>query len=117
MSADSSLPPTPPGLFNALRGARALVTGGAGFIGSHLTDALLSHGAEVIVLDNLDGGSRDNVPAGARFVEGSLLNADLLASVTAGCRYVFHLAALGSVPRSVAEPRRFHDVNVNGTQN
>jgi UDP-glucose 4-epimerase len=107
----------PPGTFNTLRGARALVTGGAGFIGSHLADALLSHGADVVVLDNLDGGRTANVPAGAAFVEGSILNPDLLASAAAGCRFVFHLAALGSVPRSVAEPRLFHDVNVTGTLN
>jgi UDP-glucose 4-epimerase len=82
-----------------------------------LADALISHGAEVVVLDNLDGGNSDNVPKGARLMQGSILDADLVASAAAGCRYVFHLAALGSVPRSVAEPRQFHDVNVTGTLN
>jgi nucleoside-diphosphate-sugar epimerase len=110
-------PPTAPGTFNVLRGARALVTGGAGFIGSHLADALIKHGAEVVVLDNLDGGSGENVPQAARFIQGSILDSDVVASASAGCQYVFHLAALGSVPRSVAEPRRFHDVNVTGTLN
>ena len=52
-----------------------------------------------------------------RFVEGSILDQDVLAQYTQGCRYVFHQAALGSVPRSVAEPRLFHDVNVTGTLN
>jgi nucleoside-diphosphate-sugar epimerase len=117
MAVADSVPSVAPGTFNALRGARALVTGGAGFIGSHLADALIHHGAEVVVLDNLDGGSSQNVPGTARFVEGSITDPDVVASATAGCRYVFHLAALGSVPRSVAEPRRFHDVNVSGTLN
>src|SRR4051812_2011695 len=115
-TADPVLP-IAPGTFNVLRGSRALVTGGAGFIGSHLADALIGHGAEVVVLDNLDGGSSENVPAAARFLQGSILDPNVVASATAGCRYVFHLAALGSVPRSVAEPRRFHDVNVTGTLN
>ena len=117
MSVADTVPSIAPGTFNAFRGARALVTGGAGFIGSHLADALISHGAEVVVLDNLDGGSSGNVPKSARFIQGSINEPEVVASATAGCKYVFHLAALGSVPRSVAEPRRFHDVNVTGMLN
>ncbi|MCX4240501.1 NAD-dependent epimerase/dehydratase family protein [Paraliomyxa miuraensis] len=101
---------------DCFRAQRVLVTGGAGFIGSHLAQALDILGAEVVVLDNLDGGSRDNL-GGLRvdFLEGSILDAPLLARAIEGCRYVFHLAALGSVPRSVAEPLRFHEVNATGT--
>lgn len=98
------------------RGLRVLVTGGAGFIGSHLAGALVTLGAQVVVLDNLDGGSRDNlVGLPVEFLEGSILDAPMLARATEGCRLVFHLAALGSVPRSVAEPLRFHEVNATGT--
>ncbi|MGH7214437.1 MAG: NAD-dependent epimerase/dehydratase family protein, partial [Tepidisphaeraceae bacterium] len=101
------------------RGARALVTGGAGFIGSHLADALARLGASVVVLDNLAGGSRQNLSAIApvEFVEGSILDPAVVARAMRGVRYVFHQAALGSVPASVERPREFHDVNVTGTLN
>lgn len=101
------------------KGGRALVTGGAGFIGSHLAAALGALGAEVVVLDDLSGGDRANLVgvAGVKFVEGSILDVDLLARCTAGCRHVFHQAALGSVPRSVEQPRLYHEVNVTGTLN
>ena len=111
---------------DSFRGRRVLVTGGAGFIGSHLAEALVRLGAAVVVLDNLDGGSRENLSgfadgAGAappvEMVEGSILDTATVERCTAGCAYVFHQAALGSVPRSVAEPRRFHDVNTTGTLN
>lgn len=105
-------------------GSRALVTGGAGFIGSHLTEALLDLGAEVVVIDDLSGGDvvnfedyKDTAGDRLRFVEGSILDEALLKDAIAGCRYVFHQAALGSVPRSVAEPVRFHEVNATGTLN
>ena len=104
--------------FAALNGRRVLVTGGAGFIGSHLAAALHSLGADVVVLDDLTGGGDPvALPAGVRFVRGSILDPSLLADVTAGCRFVFHQAALGSVPRSVEQPRLYHDVNVTGTLN
>jgi nucleoside-diphosphate-sugar epimerase len=104
--------------------ARTLVTGGAGFIGSHLTEALIRLGAHVTVLDDLCGGDRANLAtfayeAGKRlqFIEGSILDQPLLQRSTHGCQYVFHQAALGSVPRSIAEPRLYHEVNVTGTLN
>jgi nucleoside-diphosphate-sugar epimerase len=97
------------------RGQRVLVTGGAGFIGSHLVDALLALQARVVVLDDLSGGSRTNLQPEAEFVQGTLLDDAKLAGVVSGCRYVFHLAALGSVPRSVEQPALYHDVNTTGT--
>lgn len=100
---------------------RVLVTGGAGFIGSHLAQSLVSLGATVVVLDDLCGGDRANLESIAgdqlEFVEGSILDEATLARCTQGSRFVFHQAALGSVPRSVAEPRLFHEVNVTGTLN
>ena len=104
---------------NHFAGHRALVTGGAGFIGSHLAEALVRLKAQVIVIDDLSGGSRDNLRSFSpvEFVEGSILDRDLLARCTGGCRYVFHQAALGSVPRSVEQPRLYNDVNTTGTLN
>jgi UDP-glucose 4-epimerase len=99
--------------------ARILITGGAGFIGSHLAHALVELGATVIVIDNLVGGDRVNLTGLDRveFIEGSILDRPLLENCMAGCRYVFHQAALGSVPASVEQPRLFHEVNSTGTLN
>lgn len=109
---------------NHFTGLRALVTGGAGFIGSHLTESLIDLGADVVVLDDLSGGDITNFDdykerAGDRltFVQGSILDNALLGEVVTGCNYVFHQAALGSVPKSVEEPVRFHEVNATGTLN
>ena len=104
---------------SAFDGARVLVTGGAGFIGSHLGLALASLGADVTAVDDLSGGG---LPPGesiepVKLVVGSILDQELLARLTAGCSCVFHLAALGSVPRSVEQPRQYHDVNTTGTLN
>lgn len=103
---------------------RALVTGGAGFIGSHLTEALIDLGAHVTVIDDLSGGDVQNFNtykdrAGDRlqFVEGSILDTALLAELTAGCDFIFHQAALGSVPRSVEQPVKYNEVNTTGTLN
>src|SRR5688572_8085752 len=102
---------------DAFTGQRVLVTGGAGVIGSHL--ALASLGADVVVLDDLSGGSAENLTdlGVTAFVRGSILDAPLLDRCTKGCHYVFHQAALGSVPRSVKMPRLYHDVNTTGTLN
>lgn len=101
------------------QGARVLVTGGAGFIGSHLCEALGNLGATVIALDDLSGTTADNVKGmeNVTLVVGSILDIPLLKDCIKGCRYVLHQGALGSVPRSVAEPRLFHDVNTTGTLN
>jgi nucleoside-diphosphate-sugar epimerase len=100
-------------------GARVLITGGAGFIGSHLAEALSNLGASVVVLDDLSGGSRENLAGfkSVEFVEGSILDEAKLRHCTRGCRFVFHQAALGSVPRSVEQPRLYNEVNTQGTQN
>ena len=100
-------------------GVRVLITGGAGFIGSHLAEALSQLGASVVVLDDLSGGSQDNLTTfgPVEFVEGSILDKAVLACATRGCRFVFHQAALGSVPRSVEQPRLYNSVNTEGTLN
>lgn len=101
---------------SAFENTSALITGGGGFIGSHLASALISLGAHVTVLDDLSHGSAANVPAGARFVLGSVLDDHALADAMQGVTHVFHQAALGSVPRSVEQPDLYLDVNVRGTQ-
>ncbi|MDP9173297.1 MAG: NAD-dependent epimerase/dehydratase family protein [Planctomycetota bacterium] len=103
---------------NAFEGCPVLVTGGAGFIGSHLSAALLELGAVVTVLDDLSGGADPAMlPSRVKFVEGSILDQGVLKECTEGRRFVFHQAALGSVPRSVEQPRLYHEVNDGGTFN
>jgi nucleoside-diphosphate-sugar epimerase len=103
-------------------GVPVCVTGGAGFIGGHLVDALLSLGANIAVIDDLSGSSLQHLaeliemePERVRFVRGSILDDDALAEAMGGAKLVFHLAALGSVPRSVKEPQRTWSVNATGT--
>jgi len=95
-----------------------LVTGAAGFIGSHLVDALLARGERVRGLDNFATGCAENL-AGVRdrieFTEASLLDRDALAKAVDGAEVIFHLAALPSVPRSVKDPRSSHMANIEGT--
>lgn len=97
-----------------------LVTGGAGFIGSHLVEALLARGDRVRVLDNLSSGYVDNL-AGVidrvEFVEGDIREGGVVQEATAGVDFVFHLAAIVSVPKSMAEPVETEHVNVVGTLN
>ncbi len=92
-----------------------VVTGGAGFIGGHLVLALLRHGHVVRVLDDLSGGAREVVPDGATLEVGSVTDPDALDTVMAGADAVVHLAAVPSVPRSVADPDQSHRVNLTGT--
>ncbi|MEM8736935.1 MAG: NAD-dependent epimerase/dehydratase family protein [Planctomycetota bacterium] len=106
---------------DAFEGHKALVTGAAGFIGSHLCEALTALGAEVVALDDLtgSGGHWDNLEGffNGTPITGSVLDRGLLASIMDGCSLVFHQAAMGSVPRSVEMPRQYHDVNTTGTLN
>ena len=99
--------------------SRILVTGGAGFIGSHLVDRLLEDGAAVTVLDNLSTGSRENVASGATFVEGDVADQALVAEVVAdgGFDAVLHIAGQASIRVSFAEPEVDLRTNVVGTVN
>lgn len=94
-----------------------LVSGGAGFIGSHLVRGLLARGDEVVVLDDLSSGVLENLPEESRltFREGSILDEGAVAQAAAGCQGIFHLAAVASVIASVEEPIRTHRVNTEGT--
>ncbi len=101
---------------------RALVTGGAGFIGSHLAEALCLKGAEVTVVDNLVKGSANNLSWKKQghqldFVQGDVTDDALMRKLMARCDWVFHEAAMPSVPVSVAEPLKTHTQNLNATLN
>jgi nucleoside-diphosphate-sugar epimerase len=99
---------------------RCLVTGGAGFIGSHLTDRLVNEGHEVTVLDNLATGlesNLENVRSKIKFINGDLRNLETVREAVDAQDVIFHLGALGSVPRSIDDPITTNAVNVNGTLN
>ena len=96
---------------------KAVVTGGAGFIGSHIVDALLLRGFETHVIDNLSGGNRKNVNKKAVFHEKDIRNIDDIKPIISGVEFVFHLAALPRVQYSILNPQETHDVNVNGLLN
>jgi nucleoside-diphosphate-sugar epimerase len=97
---------------------KVLVTGGAGFIGSNLTDELIRRGAKVTIIDNLVTGFKENldeIAGGFEFVEGDINDEAALSKAVAGCEIVFHQAALPSVPRSVDNPAETHEACLNGT--
>ncbi len=96
---------------------KALVTGGAGFIGSNIVNALLELGHEPVVLDDLSSGYRENLVAGVRFVEGDVRDLDSVARAMAGCGVVFHLAASVGNVRSIEHPQIDSAINVLGTLN
>jgi len=109
-------------LSKALKGTLVTVTGGAGFIGGHLIDALLNLGTRVTVIDDLSNSTAaqiaaqiDSHPDQLRFIQGSILDPIALAGAVEGAKFVFHLAALGSVPKSVEDPARTWVVNATGT--
>lgn len=96
---------------------RILVTGGAGFIGSHTVDLLLREGKQVLVLDNLSSGKLDNLNLqhpDLEFIEGDVLELPLLQDLLSGCDAVLHLAAIASVPQSFANPIYTLQVNTQG---
>jgi UDP-glucose 4-epimerase len=97
---------------------KILVTGGAGFIGANLVENLLADGYEVCVVDDLSTGYRSNLDKlEIEFIEDSILNKSKLDKIAKNCDSIIHLAALGSVPRSVKDPLKTHQVNVEGTLN
>jgi nucleoside-diphosphate-sugar epimerase len=97
---------------------KALVTGGAGFIGSNLVDALVERGDDVRVLDNFSTGNRSNLEGlDVEVVEGELRSYERVHAAMRGIEVVYHLGALGSVPRSVQDPLTSSAVNVEGTLN
>lgn len=91
-----------------------LVTGGAGYIGAHVVRAMVEDGQDVVALDDLSTGDRDRVHAGARFVEGSVLDRDAVRAALAGVTGVVHIAAKKQVGESVAEPLHYYRENVDG---
>jgi nucleoside-diphosphate-sugar epimerase len=97
--------------------ANYLVTGGAGFIGSHLSEALVSRGHRVRVADNFVTGYRENLRAGVEFMEADLADPAAARRAVDGMDYVLHQAAIPSVPRSVKNPVESHRANVDGTLN
>ena len=99
-----------------------VVTGGAGFIGSHIVEELAAKNHEVIILDNLFSGKRENITPileneNVSFVNGSITDLPLLKKTFNGADGIFHEAAIASVPRSVANPLETHEVNLSGTFN
>ena len=102
--------------------AKYLVTGGAGFIGSHIVEELLKRGEQVGILDNFSTGRRENIAPfmdnpDLELVEGDLRSYHIVQIAVKGIDYVLHQGALPSVPRSVKDPITTNDVNVNGTLN
>jgi UDP-glucose 4-epimerase len=100
---------------------RILITGSAGFVGSHLTEKYVKEGHIVLGLDNFLSGSLDNIKhlldySNFKLIEGDIRNKDLLEKVMRGCDYIFHLAAQVHVDRSMIEPELTWDINVMGTQ-
>lgn len=98
-----------------------LVTGGAGFIGSHITEELIKRWDDVVILDNMYSGRQVNLAANPKavFVEGSIMDTDVLDSICTeyNIEGIFHLAAIASVQKSIENPVLVHDVNVTGTLN
>lgn len=109
-------------MHNLLKNSRVLVTGGAGFIGSALIESLLAQENEVVCLDNLATGKRENLAGfmenkNFRFIEGDIRNLTDCQQAADGVQYVLHQAALGSVPRSVKDPITTNEVNISGFLN
>ena len=103
-----------------LTGKKVLVTGGAGFIGSHLVERLVQMDQDVVVIDNFQAGRLENlkgVMARIQLVEGDIRDRELVSKVVAGVNVIFHLAANASVPNSVEDPRYDFETNALGTFN
>ncbi|MEK7552751.1 MAG: NAD-dependent epimerase/dehydratase family protein [Patescibacteria group bacterium] len=96
---------------------KIIVTGGAGFIGSNLTRALVARSFDVHVIDNLSGGNKQNIPPGAKLHVKNIVNLKSIRPIFNNARYVFHLAALPRVQYSIENPAQTNRVNVEGTMN
>lgn len=96
---------------------KCVVTGGCGFIGSHLVDRLVEQSHEVVVVDDLSTGDRSRLSPKATLIEGSITDIDLMASATVSAHTIFHTAALARIMRSVDDPVGTHHANVTGTLN
>lgn len=96
---------------------KVLVTGGAGFIGSHLSATLLKRGYDVVVLDNLSQGNRDWIPAEAEFIEGDIVDMNLCRRASKGVVGIFHAAAMSRVAPSIEKFEYCTEQNIIGTQN
>lgn len=105
---------------------KVIVTGGAGFIGSHLSEELVKQGSHVIILDDLSSGKKANIDkliastiykGSVEFVQNSVTNLPVLQTLFQKADYVFHLAAIASVPSSISDPLFSHEVNLSGTLN
>ena len=102
---------------NKKQNIKVVVTGGAGFIGSHLVDALIEKDYETHVIDNLSGGKKEDINPKAVFHKADIRELDALPSIIKGAKFVFHLAALPRVQYSIKHPAETHGVNVTGTLN
>ena len=96
---------------------RVVVTGGAGFIGSHIADACLEKGYDVHIIDNLSGGKEENINPKAIFHKVDIRDEDAISPIIAGTTFVFHTAALPRVQYSIEHPEETNEVNVGGTLN
>jgi len=101
---------------------KVVVTGGAGFIGSHLAEELVKQNYQVAIIDDLSTGKMENIASllkkgNTEFIQGSITDLPLLRDLFQGVKYVFHQAALSSVPRSIEDPLATNEVNITGTLN
>lgn len=97
--------------------SKCLVTGGAGFIGSNLVDELINRGDEVIIIDDLSTGKKENINPKAQFENIDIRELEKIKPLFKGVDYVFHLAAFARVQPSIEDPTRANDINLNGTLN
>jgi len=104
-------------LSSADRGKIVLVTGGAGFIGSHVAELLVQNGLSVTVLDDLSSGYEDNIPSGVKFIRGDVGDAEIVEHAMKGCGVIIHLAASVGNKRSIDNPRLDSTINVLGMIN